>query len=93
MIVIWTRPAIRDMRHIRAYIARDAPGNAAVVARRLRGAAESLRDYPGRGRPGRSPHTRELVVPRTPYVVAYRLSGEAVFILRVLHGARRWPSE
>jgi toxin ParE1/3/4 len=37
------------------------------------------------------PDTRELVIARTPFVVAYRLRNETIEILRVLHGAQRWP--
>jgi toxin ParE1/3/4 len=33
--------------------------------------------------------TRELVV--EPYVIAYRVKRGVLQILRVLHGARRWP--
>jgi plasmid stabilization system protein ParE len=35
--------------------------------------------------------TRELPLPPLPFVVVYRLRGEAVEIARVLHGAQRWP--
>jgi toxin ParE1/3/4 len=33
------------------------------------------------------------VISRTPYIVAYRITGDTVRILRVLHGARRWPED
>jgi toxin ParE1/3/4 len=46
-----------------------------------------------RGRPGRWPGTRELIIPGTPYIVPYRVKGPVVEILRVFHGARRWPDE
>jgi toxin ParE1/3/4 len=43
------------------------------------------------GRPGRVTGTRELVVDGTPYILPYRVRNRVVQILRVLHGARRWP--
>lgn len=43
------------------------------------------------GRPGREPNTRELVFAPLPYVVIYRIEDQAVEIMRVLHGAQRWP--
>jgi toxin ParE1/3/4 len=46
---------------------------------------------PAIGRPGRVPGTRELVVPRTPFIVPYRLQRNTLQILRIFHGARRWP--
>jgi toxin ParE1/3/4 len=52
-----------------------------------------LVELPHRGRPGRWPGTRELVIPRTPYIVPYRVRGDFIEILRVFHGARRWPDE
>jgi toxin ParE1/3/4 len=36
---------------------------------------------------------RELMISRTPYIVAYRIAGNIVRILRVLRGSRRWPDE
>jgi toxin ParE1/3/4 len=32
-----------------------------------------------------------LVVSDTPYIAAYRIVGDTVRILRVLHGAQQWP--
>ncbi|HET6521471.1 MAG TPA: type II toxin-antitoxin system RelE/ParE family toxin, partial [Geminicoccaceae bacterium] len=51
-----------------------------------------LAQHPESGRPGRVPGTRELVVSGTPYIVPYRVQGNTVQILRVLHGARKWPT-
>jgi plasmid stabilization system protein ParE len=48
-----------------------------------------LTEEPHRGRAGRWPNTRELVV--RPYVIPYRVKGETVEILRVFHSAREWP--
>ena len=58
---------------------------------RILGAVETLTQFPFRGRAGRLPDSRELVVARTPYVVVYRVDGDEVVILRVRHGAQRWP--
>jgi plasmid stabilization system protein ParE len=37
--------------------------------------------------------TRELVVANTPYLVPYRVRNNVVEILRVFHGARKWPQK
>jgi toxin ParE1/3/4 len=50
-----------------------------------------LPQSPEIGRQGRAPGTRELVIARTPFVVAYRLHNETIEILRILHGAQRRP--
>jgi plasmid stabilization system protein ParE len=49
--------------------------------------------FPESGRPGRIEETRELVILRTPYIAAYRITGDTVRILRVLHGAQQWPED
>src|SRR5689334_14983202 len=91
MTFIWTTIAAADVRRVRQYIARDSPGNAAVVVARIRTAVEALEQFPYLGRPGRKPDVRELVVPRTPYIVQYRIEPDVIRILRVLHGAQRRP--
>ena len=87
----WHKRAVRDLQAARAYIAQDDPRAAARVAERILEAVEKLPNSPGLGRPGRVIDTRELVISGTPYLVPYRVVGDAVVILRVLHGAQRWP--
>jgi addiction module RelE/StbE family toxin len=57
------------------------------------GEVEGLMKFPEMGRPGRVDGTRELVIQRTSYIAAYRITGTTVRILRVLHGAQMWPEE
>ena len=68
-----------------------AESAAGDVARSIRQEVAILIDYPAAGRPGRVPNTRELVVAGTAYILPYRVAGRVVEILRVLHGARKWP--
>lgn len=86
-----TAPAADDLRAIRAYIARDNAAAAGSVVRRVRASIARLRRYPELGRLGRVDGTRELVVAGLPYLVVYRLSGENVEVVRVLHHAQEWP--
>ena len=53
----------------------------------------TLTENPELGRPGRVPGTRELVVLHTPYIIPYRVREDVVEILRIFHGARRWPTQ
>ena len=73
------------------YIAESEPDAAMTIAQRIWDHTQRLERFPGLGRPGRVPGTRELVVPHTAFVVPYRMVKDVVEILRVLHGARRWP--
>lgn len=59
----------------------------------IEAAVTRLAEYPKIGRIGRVAGTRELVVTGTPYIVVYRIEPTAAVILRVLHGAQRWPPE
>ena len=99
MRVRWTDPAQTDLLEILGYIAHDNPAAARRVGQRLLSAVRALAEQPRRGRPGRVAGTRELVIPGLPYIAIYRvhepsrsLTGE-VEVLRVVHGARRWPGD
>ena len=93
MEVRWLDDALADVTEIYRYIAADDPRAAARVVARIQAAVRLLADAPHRGRRGRWPATRELVIPRTPYIVPYRVKGDLIEILRIFHGARRWPEE
>jgi toxin ParE1/3/4 len=70
------------------------PGCPARVGRRILDAIERLDEFPLRGRPGRSPDTRELVISGLPYLAVYSVDSadpRTVVILRVLHGTMLWP--
>jgi toxin ParE1/3/4 len=90
--VRWSKRALRDLSDIHAYIADDSPSAADRQIALFFRSAEGLMAFPGKGRVGRAEGTRELVVPGTSYVVVYEILQTAVFIIAVLHGARRWPS-
>ena len=88
----WSPEAIDDLVALRSYIAGDDRTAAQRVAMRIIESVERLlSEHPDLGRPGRVPGTRELVISRTPFIVPYRVLGDSIQILRVYHGARRWP--
>ncbi|MGB3552369.1 MAG: type II toxin-antitoxin system RelE/ParE family toxin [Candidatus Binatus sp.] len=93
MRVRWLRRAIRNLDEEAEYIARDDPDAAAQMVDRIATNVERLATHPALGRTGRVPGTRELVVSATPYIVPYRVRSETVEILRVFHGARKWPEK
>jgi toxin ParE1/3/4 len=91
LIVEWTALAKQDKAGQIDYIAQDNPLAAVSVGDEIELQVEMLADQPKLGRPGRVNGTRELVIVRTPYIVTYRIKGDAVQVLRVLHGAQKWP--
>jgi toxin ParE1/3/4 len=72
------------------YIAEDNPTAAERVVQKILRAVDLLKQNPAMGRAGRVAGTRELVVAETPYIIPYRVRGDAVEILRVFHAARKW---
>jgi addiction module RelE/StbE family toxin len=92
MRVRWLRTALRNLDEEASYIAADDPAAARLVVERVLNAVAVLVDRPQIGRPGRVPGTRELVVPKTRYIVPYRVRAETVEILRVFHTSRRLPT-
>jgi toxin ParE1/3/4 len=93
MRVEWSTLAQADRDAIFDYIEADSPRAAVAVDERIRAQVETLARFPQSGRLGRIKGTRELIIRRTPYIAAYRITGDTVRILRVLHGARRWPED
>jgi toxin ParE1/3/4 len=93
MQVRWTTPAAQDLEDITLYIQKDSEAAARSVAKALFDAANSLNFLPSRGRIGRIPGTRELVVPGLPYIILYEVADTAIQIFHIYHGARNWESE
>ena len=91
MNIVWSPTALDDLAHLRAYIARHDPAAAGRVGRAILDAVERLTEFPAMGRPGRLPGTRELVVAGTPFVIPYTVREDALEIVAVPHGARKWP--
>jgi toxin ParE1/3/4 len=91
--LVYPRRYSRRLEDIYEPIAADNPDVAPRVIERIRIAVERLREFPMIGRPGRVDGTRELIVARTPYLVPYRVKGDVVQIITVLHSAQRWPDQ
>jgi toxin ParE1/3/4 len=91
MEISWRRRALDDLEAARQYIAAVNPRAARRVVTTILVAVSQLSETPEIGRPGRVGGTRELVISRTPYVVAYSVVNDEIIILDVLHGAQQWP--
>ncbi len=94
MRVRWSANAERDLDAIEAFIGQD---NAVVAIETVLGILQRVEDtlppHPSIGCAGRVSGTRELILTRTPYLVAYRMRDKTIEVLRVLHAARRWPDK
>ncbi|ABF43778.1 plasmid stabilization system [Candidatus Koribacter versatilis Ellin345] len=74
------------------YVRSENPKAANRILDEIVAAAELLGKHPRLGRTGRVAGTRELVISGTPFLLMYRIKGEAVQILAVLHAKRSWPT-
>jgi len=94
--VVWSDDALADFDHAVAFVADASPTAARRVAARIERTAAELGPMPT-GRPGRVAGTYEKSVPRLPYIIAYEIvvrpdGSERIAVLRVIHGARDWPT-
>jgi toxin ParE1/3/4 len=88
----WTESAAHDLTRICDYIQEhDGASAARRVALKIYERLESLTQFPYSGRAGRKPRTRELVIPGLPWLAIYRVREDTVEIIRVVHGAQKWP--
>lgn len=90
--VVWSDDALDELDDAMTYIAADSPATAHLVIDRIQAAIDLLADMPV-GRIGRVKGTYEWHVQRTPYVVAYSLTDDALHIVHVIHGSRDWPED
>jgi toxin ParE1/3/4 len=89
--LFWSEDAETDLDDITAYIARSNAGAAVRVRGEIERRIEVLADHPEAGRSGRVARTREMFLAGTPYIAVYLIRDDDVTVLRVLHGAQRWP--
>ena len=87
----WTEESADDLERIADHLFQHSPGRAADLLREIYSFCAGLAKFPYRGRPGRKGGTRELVLAPLPYVVVYRITGDTVEIVRILHAAQNWP--
>ena len=89
MKILWTEPAIEDLRNLHGYIAKDSDVYASSFVQRIILAVDRLSDFPRLGRmvPEAEQETiRELLYQN--YRIIYRIKSELVEVLTVIHGRR-----
>lgn len=82
--------ATLDLYSTKDYINQDKPHAALAVINRVIEAIENITAFPSMGRSGRVPHTKELVVSGTPLIIVYQVKQDALYIVRIIHTARKW---
>ncbi len=91
MRIVWlTRARIAREMAIE-WIAQENPTAALNQLDEIERQVDLLLDHPKLGRAGRVKGTRELVVSRTPFIALYRIAGDEIQVMNLLHGAQQWP--
>ncbi len=87
--LIWSGPAVTDLRGIREYLGAHDKRIAVRTLRAIREKADLLGRYPAAG-PTLSGQYRQLVVRGTPYIIVYVAGDDRIDILRIRHGSEDW---
>jgi toxin ParE1/3/4 len=85
MRVRWLTSALKSLQFSLRRIDAESPARARDLARRIKLSVARLEQFPQSGRIGTKPGTREVVNPRLPYIVVYRVTDCEVQVLRVFH--------
>jgi plasmid stabilization system protein ParE len=85
------------MEAIAEYLEAKNRDAAQRVGARIRETINLLLKFPGMGHKGAQPGTREMLVPRLPYIIVYRIEShdddDWLAIIGVYHGAQRRPGQ
>ena len=92
MRVLFSKDARGDIARIYEYILERNPVAATRVVRAIQASTIRLANFPRSGRVGGVADTREVVVPRLPYIVVYSIRPDYVEIVAVFHAAQDRPS-
>jgi len=90
--VDWSTPAADEFEAAQTYYLSVNPIAARMLAQRVDAATRMLRERPWAGRVGLREGTREWVVQRSPYLLAYRVAEDAVQILHVWCAGQDWTN-
>lgn len=93
MKIIWVTTALNNVDQIAEYISGNNPQAARRIVAKIHDAVRELTRQPYMGRAGRVEGTRELVLTGIPYFIVYRIAGNSIEIIRILHGAQQWPTQ
>ena len=90
MTVRWLAEALINLADILDAVSEESPQGASMLATEIESKTARLETHPKLYTAGRVRGTRECVVTEN-YLLIYRLQGDDVQILRVLHARQQWP--
>jgi len=94
MRVRYTPRAFADREAIFDYLEKRSPQGARVVKQAIENSIRRLEQFPYSAPLTDESGAHELIVPRRPYKVYYRIVGDEVWIVHIRHAARRpWTGQ
>ena len=91
MTIRYSRRALSQLASLHEYLAARNPSAEANVVASIRETIARLRELPLLGKRTDEPRVHLLIEPKYLYVVFYRVEGETIFIIRVLHPRQERP--
>ena len=89
MRAVFAPRALRDLESIAEYLNKHSPSGARNVLAAIKSSTDALTFFPEIGRVIDDAEHRRLPVPRYPYSVVYRISGDELLILSIRHASKR----
>lgn len=87
MVIIWSERAKRDFDALVAYTRKHSPRGAERISTRIHKRIADLLSIPHQG--SLLPkNLRRLEITETPYLLIFRIQGDAIQIVTILHGRR-----
>lgn len=91
MIILYTKPAAKQLAAVLDYIADHSPQGAGNVFDRIEETLVLITDQPGIGRATARPGFRRVNLHPYPYVILYRVGAAEIVVHSIRHAARRPP--
>lgn len=89
MRIAWADSARRDFENAIAFLQERSPAGARRIGERILDVVSLLERFPEIAPLSRHRGLRQLVVPRTPYLVIYRVEKDRVEIRAIIHAKQR----
>ncbi len=92
MKIRFTPLAYKDIDSVYNYLAKDDSNIAQVALDRIENLIDHLIFHPELGKQGRVKGTRELIIPKVPFIVVYKVEDDFITIIAVIHVSKRWSN-
>jgi len=93
MKITLTPTANRDIKSIYDYIVENSTVTTAKkVLSSIENTIDKLEEFSQLGKVGRIKNTRELIVPRLPFVILYKIYPDKIAITSIMHTSKKWKN-